>query len=641
MLLLLYFSAGGVTEQPREGGRRQEPAADEQSVADATTEPRQDERSVRSNESNETATSGARGTSGGLDAAIRSAASRNAARAGQQADSSYRYNWERYKRFVNKKRAEGVIPAGPKYLTRRNVDFFFQEFVAQMTVEPKTAARIRPALQFYADRLEWILEPFEVDSTDVRSGLSSQVVTYINNEIGRRIDPHSNLPSTMLSDEDHTNGLHTMLSKNYPQWQSLGSSWTIGMNSFVRCDTFLKLRLPNIILNKTHGLKLPDGSIEPMIAFILNAGDMKGGGGGPRGGRSKKALEIAREKAKKSNKKKSSNDDEEGGYSSSKKKRMTGLWRHKEWLRCGTGMLATSLFTLLYHERRLNFFDDDPERQPLWWKKKIWGQWKDTRVAGTAYSRLLRECNISWGKVIHMRSAGIEYASSQGELDGGTVGTMSKHQGSKLEKVYMTELFPSVLRVMSGIKKDDVYYVPRTVLKLPWTPETVTTYIFPKVHLWRTQFTAPNGDHSLAAQNFLDEALPYLAKVVVQDGIYWLRDYPSHEVSKLLLNTMPPEYERWAAGARQEIDTLLSNKQSVLTSDLNDAAKAALLTVLDRVDEKFGHHSTELATLTRENRLLRESVTSLVRVLEHSPEGGNVLDGTEVTENRLIVEGVR
>ena len=178
------------------------------------------------------------------------------------------------------------------------------------------------------------------------------------------------------------------------------------MNSFVRCDTFLKLRLPNIILNKTHGPKLPDGSIEPMIAFILNAGDMKGGGGGPRGGRSKKALEIAREKAKKSNKKKSSNDDDEGGYSSSKKKRMTGLWRHKEWLRCGTGMLATSLFTLLYHKRRLNFFDNDPERQPLWWKKKIWGQWKDTRVAGTAYSRLLRECNISWGKVIHMRSAG-------------------------------------------------------------------------------------------------------------------------------------------------------------------------------------------------------------------------------------------
>ena len=56
------------------------------------------------------------------------------------------------------------------------------------------------------------------------------------------------------------------------------------MNSFVRCDTFLKLRLPSMILNTTHGPKLPDGTKEPMIAFILNTRDTKGGGGGPRGG---------------------------------------------------------------------------------------------------------------------------------------------------------------------------------------------------------------------------------------------------------------------------------------------------------------------------------------------------------------------
>ena len=80
-----------------------------------------------------------------------------------------------------------------------------------MTVEPKTASRIRPALQFYADRVEWVTEPFEVDSTDVRSGLSSQVVTYIQNEIGARVDPHSNLPTTMLSDEDHFKVLDMML----------------------------------------------------------------------------------------------------------------------------------------------------------------------------------------------------------------------------------------------------------------------------------------------------------------------------------------------------------------------------------------------------------------------------------------------
>ena len=228
-----------------------------------------------------------------------------------------------------------------------------------------------------------------------------------------------------------------------------------------------------------------------------------------------------------------------------------------------------------------------------------------------------------------MRLAGIKYASSQVELDGGTVRTMSKHQGSKLEKVYMTELFPSVLRVMAGFLKEDTYFVPRTMLKLPWSMEEISTYIFPKIHLWRTQFNAPNGEHSGAADNFLNECLPFFAKVMVQDGVYWLHQYPNHEVLKILCNSMPPEYEQWAAGARKEIETMVSNKREVLTSDLNDAAKAALLTVLDRMDEKFGLHNTELSVLTRENRLLRELVSNLVRVLESST--------AIASESRLVV----
>ena len=66
-----------------------------------------------------------------------------------------------------------------------------------------------------------------------------------------------------------------------------------------------------------------------------------------------------------------------------------------------------------------------------------------------------------------MRSAGIEYVSSQGELDSGTVGTISKHQSRNLEKVYLTELFSPVLRVMAGFGKDDKYYVPLVLLKFP------------------------------------------------------------------------------------------------------------------------------------------------------------------------------
>ena len=85
------------------------------------------ERSERGNGGSETSQrqegNAGTGTDDELTTAIRDAASHNAARAGLQGDASYRYNWLRYQRFVDEKRRAGVIPPGPKYLTRRNVDY--------------------------------------------------------------------------------------------------------------------------------------------------------------------------------------------------------------------------------------------------------------------------------------------------------------------------------------------------------------------------------------------------------------------------------------------------------------------------------------------------------------------------------------
>ena len=133
----------------------------------------------------------------------------------------------------------------------------------------------------------------------------------------------------------------------------------------------------------------------------------------------------------------------------------------------------------------------------------MWPHWKDTRVAGTAYGHLLKECDITWGKVIHMRSAGIEFASLQGELDGGAVSTMSKHQTSKLEKLYLTEFHPPFLRVMSGHTKEEQYHVLCTLLAYPMCEQKLAELIFPKLSLWQLQYRSPNGDHSKAVHNFL------------------------------------------------------------------------------------------------------------------------------------------
>ena len=136
---------------------------------------------------------------------------------------------------------------------------------------------------------------------------------------------------------------------------------------------------------------------------------------------------------------------------------------------------------------------------------------------------------------------------------------------------------------------------------------------------------------------FLFELLPYLAKVVVQDGIYWIKHYPNHEVSRLILNAMPPEYQRWAVKARSDIEALSTKNHAVLASDLNESAKSALLLVLDKLDTKFNEQNAEMAALTNKNRLLGESLTETLRAITQAIPR-NIENGapSEVTENRLV-----
>ena len=268
-----------------------------------------------------------------------------------------------------------------------------------------------------------------------------------------------------------------------------------------------------------------------------------------------------------------------------------------------------SLFNMLYTRTDLDFYDASDSR-PSWWKKSIFGQWKDTRTAGTAYNRILSFSNVSWGKIIHMRSAGIEYASAVGELSGGAVGTMSKHRVGKLDKVYLTELFPPVLRVMAGFKKKEDYNVMRATLDVPWSMEEICAFIFPKLHTWKLQWQSPNGDKSQAADNFLNKILPYLALVVVQDGIYYLRDFPEHELTKLILRVMPPNYEQWAKAARLEIESKTRIQAASQTESLNLATRSALQLVLSSMERGFQDQNNLIRALMKENRELKEQVQS-------------------------------
>jgi len=108
---------------------------------------------------------------------------------------------------------------------------------------------------------------------------------------------------------------------------------------------------------------------------------------------------------------------------------------------------------------------------------------------------------------------------------------------------YMPDLPPKAMHVAAGFSlcwgHTEVYYVPCTHLDLTekWgDEETQTHLIFPAIDMWWAHHASDNGDKSRASHNFLYHMLPFMAKVVLQDGIYWVEEFPNHEVSLHLIH---------------------------------------------------------------------------------------------------------
>ena len=111
---------------------------------------------------------------------------------------------------------------------------------------------------------------------------------------------------------------------------------------------------------------------------------------------------------------------------------------------------------------------------------------------------------------------------SRGELLLSEVATMSKHSLRKHERLssgYMTELNPPILQVSSGLET-------AAVRSRSWWSK----YLCLEFLVWNTVS---------------------LTEVVIQDGMYWVHEFPNHEATCQLLNILLPDYAEYAHLGRQ------------------------------------------------------------------------------------------
>jgi hypothetical protein len=244
----------------------------------------------------------------------------------------------------------------------------------------------------------------------------------------------------------------------------------------------------------------------------------------------------------------------------------------------------------------MNFYKNpNPNMRPEWWDIPLSNRWNGTSAANTAYRSLLNETKISWSKVMHLRKDGMDKAGTVGLSEAAT-GSMSKHTNGKIAR-YAPQLCHEVMHVMADFLPKQAYYVPRTLLVLPWSDDEIVRKTFPRYDEWIEQYNSPQGDHSEAARDFLLGTLPFLALVALQDGIYWIRDFPNNSASVIIQNSFP-EYERWAAEARKQV----LEQQATLEES--------------RVQQMEGSTQASYNMLGRKIDLLREEVREKEQKLE-------------------------
>jgi Centromere DNA-binding protein complex CBF3 subunit, domain 2 len=193
------------------------------------------------------------------------------------------------------------------------------------------------------------------------------------------------------------------------------------------------------------------------------------------------------------------------------------------------------LFFRLHNDVEFSFLEPvPPKAYPTYVEYMLLNKWSGSNSSTSVtamYKKVLDACGVVSQHVVHLRSAGIERASTMG-LEDRRIASMSKHVSDQFGRSYSTQLDPVVMTAMSGCYGGEPWFVPRTEVSLPCTDSDSIRHVFPQYDRWIEQFTGPMGvKEKTSASNFLYKLIPFATRVVIQDAPYWLRQYPHHEYS--------------------------------------------------------------------------------------------------------------
>ena len=202
-----------------------------------------------------------------------------------------------------------------------------------------------------------------------------------------------------------------------------------------------------------------------------------------------------------------------------------------------------------------------------------------------AYKLIYRDAGVHSVKVTHDRTVAIQNMSN---LTPHQISSFTKHIiDNKLSSAYQAEVDFDACTVQSGFRPGEEWFVPEANIEIP--PPLLrewTKYLLPRIDTWRAERTGRHGDKSPCADNFLNETIPFLVEVIVQCGIYFILEFPTHEMAQLLMGF--PGYEEWAHRKRQECANLSATRVEDRMQVMEEATRGSYERLNQRFDELVG-----------------------------------------------------
>jgi hypothetical protein len=423
----------------------------------------------------------------------------NGIRNSTKCDPTYRSKWNAYTKWVDAERAAGRLVAGAYYLTRENVDRYFLAVVVDMTAGKASVRKEVSALQWFANNREHVgADRFVVENAIVLICLKTQIANRSKTleEKGNGSDPHKGLKDVLPEFEREILMRHVYSNRN--DWGPLSVSFTWGQNVALRGASTRKLVYADLNLSYGFGPE-KEGPRARIPLLVLRRGDVH------------KDNHVT--------------------------DKQVGCWRHRNYLLCSVSALARHVLWDLKNNATINFLHADRDKQAGWWDTCL-VDWETYSQQSGPVKQVFDETNVVSCKVTHDRTLAVQHAGSEG-LAPYQISTMTKHMLEKLHSAYMAEVDKEVCKVMAGFSKEEPYFVPRTMLTLLHPIEVYERLLLPDLADWRVEAASVGGDKSSCCDKFLNHVVPFLVEVLIQDSIYFVRDFPEHEISQWLCVSTP------------------------------------------------------------------------------------------------------